>query len=221
MVKCFTRKEAAVNGSVAKGRKKRKITMTENGTTMNQKANGQPNGHRETGDENMTTPTEAVTSPPNGDIAIAEGVKPVSIISIQKNRTFDMPTNGQLKRASATNGHVFAIPNGKAGHGSVSTDHPSDQDEQDAEDSIIPAVVRSSDLHGAWISIMAASDDGQWLAICDTCGQTSVYNLDTLQVRSESTVSVISLIPYSFMLLFLPSGHHLPPFSSHLHTRLS
>ena len=210
VVKCFTLQEAMVNGRVVKGRKKRRSTAREHEATMSQTGNLQPNGHAVAGDEDLIMPSEEGLSLPNGLIKTAEGAESVSTNGQNHNGALDMRTDEQVRRASAANGHDLAVPNGKAGHGGVDADQSSDQDDQDAEDSILPALVHSSDPGGAWISIMAASDDGQWLVLCDTFGRTSVYNLDTLQVRTDFTVSVVSLTPYSCMLPFLPSRHHLP-----------
>jgi len=58
----------------------------------------------------------------------------------------------------------------------------SENDEDEADEVIAPVVDQSSEETCAWISCMAASDDGQWLVLCDTSGRTSVFNLDTLQV---------------------------------------
>lgn len=45
-----------------------------------------------------------------------------------------------------------------------------------------------NDGEEAWISCLAASDDGQWLVSSDTNARVTIYNLDTLQVSPLPTV---------------------------------
>lgn len=42
---------------------------------------------------------------------------------------------------------------------------------------------------GAWVSCLAASEDGQWLASSDTRARVTIYNLDTLQVSPGASSS--------------------------------
>jgi U3 small nucleolar RNA-associated protein 4 len=60
----------------------------------------------------------------------------------------------------------------------------SEDDEDNEDEDEQRAIGRLSPGKGpvAWISSMAASDDGQWLAVSDLEGKVSVFNLDTLQV---------------------------------------
>lgn len=47
----------------------------------------------------------------------------------------------------------------------------------------------------AWVSSLAASEDGQWLAVADLEGRVTIFNLDTLQV---SLTNALRCAPYHF-----------------------
>jgi WD40 repeat protein len=62
---------------------------------------------------------------------------------------------------------------------------PVDDDvEMDAPEELEDIGEIASAHAGEWISCMAASDDGQWLAFSDLKGRVEVWNLDTLRVSS-------------------------------------
>jgi hypothetical protein len=52
--------------------------------------------------------------------------------------------------------------------------HENEEEEEDG--------AADGDRDSAWISCLAASDDGQWLVSSDTNARVTIYNLDTLQV---------------------------------------
>lgn len=56
--------------------------------------------------------------------------------------------------------------------------HEHEEEEEDG--------VADKDRDSAWISCLAASDDGQWLVSSDTNARVTIYNLDTLQVGPHS-----------------------------------
>lgn len=65
------------------------------------------------------------------------------------------------------------------GNGALDDEKHEEEDEDDEEEH------GDKGLHanaGAWISSLAASDDGQWLVSSDTNARVTIYNLDTLQV---------------------------------------
>lgn len=89
------------------------------------------------------------------------------------------------KLNEAMNGNVNGNGNGDdvEMNGNVNGDdekHEHDDEEEAGDD----AGESSGDQ--AWISCLAASDDGQWLVSSDTNGRVTIYNLDTLQVSPFS-----------------------------------
>ena len=60
--------------------------------------------------------------------------------------------------------------------------------EEDEEDKDVQSTTLNAQNTGAgstWVSCLAASNDGQWLVSSDTSGRVTIFNLDTLQVRSS------------------------------------
>lgn len=67
------------------------------------------------------------------------------------------------------------------GNGNGDDEKHENEDDDDEDEG-----VDSDNKDRAWISCLAASDDGQWLVSSDTNARVTIYNLDTLQVSSGS-----------------------------------
>lgn len=65
-------------------------------------------------------------------------------------------------------------------------------DEPEEQEKPIIKQDESDSRTGAWITTLAASADGQWLAAGDVTGRVTVVNLDTLQVSIKASSRFIS-----------------------------
>ncbi|WRT70913.1 uncharacterized protein IL334_007912 [Kwoniella shivajii] len=101
---------------------------------------------------------------------------------------------------------VKGKPNGHT-NGDVNMSDESDED--DESDDEVPS---NKEEKSAWVSCLAVSEDGQWLAASDLDGRTGVWNLDTLQLHATLPTLPHSPISLSFppssplLLLALPSN---------------
>jgi len=188
VLKCFTRNEAMVDGRVVKGRKarQRKVRKREQMGVQGDHGAGQVNGHSGTDSEDVEMIADGVVDVPNGqkEDQAEEDLPNGHTNGDSRHPQTPGPRRKRKHRATMSDGHHEAVQNGG---GDLNGDEQSpDDDEGEADDASSSAEVQSLDASGAWISCMAASHDGQWLALCATSGRTSVFNLDTLQVGRSS-----------------------------------
>ena len=131
----------------------------------------------------------------------------------------------RLESQANTNGESPPQHDSEPGHWDLKmSDDEEEEDEEDEQSTDVPIV----DEGVAWISCMAASEDGQWLAVSDLGGKISVYNLDTLRVsrleyRPDGTMTESCL--FSSTLHFPHSPSHPPrspfPLLTHLYSPCS
>ncbi|WWD20897.1 hypothetical protein CI109_105375 [Kwoniella shandongensis] len=95
------------------------------------------------------------------------------------------------KKATA-NGHT---PNGDV-NGDVDMDKGVEEEVgSGSEDETEDEAEKKQEEQAAWISSLAASEDGQWLGVSDLAGRVSVFNLDTLQLYA--TLPTLPFAPIS------------------------
>lgn len=150
-----------------------------------------------------------------GDVRVTECFKP--LVSDGSRTTVGLTRRQQKKlakeakeRAGAANGDAngdveMADEAGDAQGGEKETNEDEDVPETDSKSTSTP---------GAWISCIAASEDGQWLATADLLGRVAIYNLDTMRVSQMSLLKGCNS-DNSYMSCFRPCPTLHPPLPSH------
>ncbi|OWT36156.1 U3 small nucleolar RNA-associated protein 4 [Cryptococcus neoformans] len=84
----------------------------------------------------------------------------------------------------------------------------SNSDSESESESDSPSTFHSNGIHkqtqNEWISILAVSEDGQWLGVADLEGRVEVFNLDSLQLHS--TLPTLPHPPTTLSFPSLPSS---------------
>ena len=184
VLKCFTRNETIVGGRVIQGRKRRQARAKPFAHSAGVEGEDIELSRSETHIQDRDIFSSASCKVPNGDHAREAEQQPKGL-SVDTSASA-MPHKRRRKRHSGAsingtftimeNGHIPI--NGRA--------HSSDYEDQgeiehSIEEAEVPEKLDEAHMSGAWVKCMVASEDGQWLAMCDTSGHSLIFNLDILQ----------------------------------------
>jgi len=118
-----------------------------------------------------------------GVVRVTECFKP--LVSDGARTTVGLSRRQQKKLAKEAKERAAAV-NGDANGDVELADEEDDghggEQENDEDEEAQETEPSSSSTPGAWISCIAASEDGQWLATSDLLGRVAIYNLDTMRV---------------------------------------
>ena len=203
VMKCFRRSDSLLDGRILKNKKRRWTTAQKDQQKAHRlakqagRANGDlPNGHAEHGIPRADGRPEA-----NGHVEseVDMEAKRADKRARRGPRLHQGRPNGLPNGHSKLNGDVVQTGTNDGSH----ADPPeNDESEDDSDEPAENEPEPESTPDGSWITSLAASADGQWLAAADLLRRVYILNLDTLQ-----QVAILPTLPYTPLNLAFPPSH--------------
>ncbi|KAK4688303.1 U3 small nucleolar RNA-associated protein 4, partial [Tremellales sp. Uapishka_1] len=100
------------------------------------------------------------------------------VVQLPEDAKDDIEVLKCFEREKIVGGRIIKGKKGIAQDGDVEMSEDEEASESEAVEE------KKTAVNGPWISSLATSEDGQWLALSDLAGSVSVFNLDTLQIHS-------------------------------------